>query len=238
MAKIKTPKGIYYFHPKNLTIHKNTINRDVAFENLKVVVRILQDANIQMSPAFGTLLGIIRENNFIEWDTDIDLFVLSEYKDKLLESLWLMKDEGLELVRVDRCNHLYSVMRNGEYIDFYIMDRVSPEIRTSYGDTFMFEKYLIDLIDWDFRGLSISVPREYDQCLEFLYGDWRTPVKYFKTKHKRSYTAKKHILFYLKPILPFSIRFWLLKRHHRKDLEKFLAKCKQKNVNLQYKINW
>lgn len=238
MAKIKTLKGEYYYRPVNLTTHNNTINRDVAFENLKVVVRILKDANVQVSPAFGTLLGIIRENNFIEWDTDIDLFVLGEDKEKLLESLWQMKEEGLELVRVDRCNHLYSVMRNGEYIDFYIMDSISPEIRTNYGDSFVLEKYLSDLIDWDFRGLSISVPREYEQCLEFFYGDWRTPVKYYKSKHKFSYKAKKYFLFYLKQKLPYKLQFWLLKRRHRKDLDKFLAKCNKRNVNLQYKINY
>ena len=73
MAKIRTPKGVYSYTPINVNFSNKIINRDIAFENLKVVVRILRDANIQVSPAYGTLLGIIRENNFIEWDTDIDL---------------------------------------------------------------------------------------------------------------------------------------------------------------------
>ena len=63
---------------------------------------------------------IFLENNFIEWDEDIDLFVLEEDKNKLLNAFWDLKEVGFDLVRVDRCDMLYSVMRNGEYIDFYI----------------------------------------------------------------------------------------------------------------------
>lgn len=238
MAKIRTPKGVYSYTPINVNFSNKIINRDIAFENLKVVVRILHEAKVQVSPAFGTLLGIIRENNFIEWDTDIDLFALSEDKEKLLDAFWTLKDEGFDVIREDRCGHLYSIMRNSEYIDFYVMDKISPEIRTNYGETFMFENYLTDLIDWDFRGLTISVPREYEQCLEFIYGDWRTPIKYVEIKHNFYFNIKKHIVTYLKQYLPFSLHYWLLKHYHRKDLDKFIAKCNKKNIKLQYEINW
>lgn len=238
MTSIKTPKGRLYYKPKNLYLGIKQIDREVAFENLKEVVCVLREAGIQVSPAYGTLLGIIRENNFIEWDEDIDLFVLSEDKEKLLDAFWTMKAEGLELVRVERCNHLYSVMRNNEYIDFYIMDKISPEIRTGYGDLFMFEKYLTDLIDWDFRGITISIPRQYEECLEFLYGDWRTPVKYANFNLSKAKIFKANFKTFLKKMLPFNLRFKLLKKHHRKDLDKFLAKCEKKGVKLNYKINW
>ncbi len=238
MAKIKTPKGDLHFTRKNIYLGIKQINREIAFENLKIVIRVLREAEIRVSPAYGTLLGIIRENNFIEWDEDIDLFVLSEDKDKFLNALWKMDELGLDLVRVERCDHLYSVMRNGEYIDFYIMDNISPEIRTGYGDLFMFEKYLTDLIDWDFRGLSISVPREYEQCLEFLYGNWRIPVKYADFEQSKISIIKKTIRTFLKRMLPYPLRLWMLKRHHRKDLDKFLAKCDKKGVKLHYDINW
>ena len=238
MASIQTPRGKLKYKPVNLYLGIKQIDREIAFENLKIVIKVLLNAGIRVSPAYGTLLGIIRENNFIEWDEDIDLFILNEDKDKLLNAFWQMQDEGLMLVRVERCDHLYSVMRKGEYVDFYIMDNISPEIRTGYGDLFMFEKYLTDLIDWDFRGLTISVPREYEQCLEFLYGDWRTPVKYANFNLSRIQIMKSNFKTFLKKLLPFNLRFHMLKQHHRKDLDKFLAKCENKGVKLNYKINW
>ena len=118
------------------------------------------------------------------------------------------------------------------------MDSISPEVRTGYGDLFVFEHYLKDLIDWDFRGLTISVPREYEQCLEFLYGDWRTPVKYADFEQNNWEITKKKIRSILKKLLPYNLRFRMLKKHHRRDLDNFLAKCKKKGVQLNYEVNW
>lgn len=238
MASIITPRGRLHYKPVNIYLGIKQIDRDIAFGNLKVVIRVLQEFGICVSPAYGTLLGIIRENNFIEWDEDIDLFVLSEDKDKLLNALWSLKDEGLELIRVDRCEHLYSVMRNGEYIDFYIMDSISPELRTGYGDLFMLERHLTDLMDWDFKGLTINVPRQYEECLQLLYGDWRTPVKYANFEMSLIGIQKAKIKNRLKKLLPFNLRFYMLKKHHRKDLDKFLAKCKKNSINLECEINY
>lgn len=238
MASIKTPRGKLHYKPVNIYLGIKQIDRDIAFENLKVVIRVLRESGIRVSPAYGTLLGIIRENNFIEWDEDIDLFILSEDKDKLLNAFWTMRDEGLVLVREARCGHLFSVMRNGEYIDFYIMDKISPEVRTGYGDLFMLEKHLTNLIDYDFRGLTISVPRQYEECLEFLYGDWRTPVKYANFEMSKAAIKKTQLKNNMKKWLPFRLRFYLLKRHHQKDLDKFLAKCERKGVKLNYEVRF
>lgn len=238
MASIITPRGRLHYKPVNIYLGIKQIDRDIAFENLKIVIRVLHEAGICVSPAYGTLLGIIRENNFIEWDEDIDLFVLSEDKEKLLSALWLLKEEGLDLIRVDRCEHLYSVMRNGEYIDFYIMDSISPELRTGYGDLFMLEQHLTNLMDWDFKGITISVPCQYEECLQLLYGDWRTPVKYANFEMSTFSIQKAKFKNRLKNLLPFELRFYLLKRHHYKDLVKFLSKCKKNGIILKHEINY
>jgi len=34
-----------------------------------------------------------------------------------------------------------------------------------------------DLVDYDFKGITLKIPRDYDEFLTFQYGDWRTPVK-------------------------------------------------------------
>lgn len=133
MASIKTPRGRFHYKPRFVYLGIKRINPDIAFDNLTVLVGILEKAGITVSPAYGSLLGIIREKGFIAWDEDIDLFILKEDKDKFLNSLWDMKDAGFELIRDVRVGHLYSVMRNGEYIDFYVMEPVTPEVRTTLG---------------------------------------------------------------------------------------------------------
>ena len=238
MASIKTPRGKLHYKPLNIYLGIKQIDRDKAFENLEIVVRILSKVGVRVSPAYGTLLGIVRENNFIEWDEDIDLFVLKEDKEKLLDAFWDLKDEGFELVRVDRCDYLYSIMRDGEYIDFYIMENISPEVRTSYGEHFVLEKYLTNLIEWDFNGLTIYVPHDYEECLEFIYGDWKTPVKYADFEQDKFTILKLKLRTWLKSQLPYSIRFKLQKKHHIPEYNKFLAKCKKRGVNLKCAIKF
>ncbi len=238
MAKLETPKGIMHYTPIPLYPGINKIKKEVAFNNLCDVARVLEKYNIPLTPCFGTLLGIIRDHDFIDWDEDIDLFILIEDKSKLLEALWDMKEIGFDFVREDRCYHTLSVMRNDEYIDFNIMESVSPELRTDFGGGFFFEKHLTELIDWDFKGLFVKIPKEYEEYLTFMYGDWKTPVQY-NNYSMTPWQIKKSIFRHkIKKLLPLSLRFKLLKKYHKKDFDKFLAKCKQEGVVLKYKINW
>lgn len=238
MASIKTPRGIFHYKPQSLYVGIKQIDRGIAFENLRIIVKVLNKANVHVSPAYGTLLGIIRENNFIEWDEDIDLFVLKEDKEKLLNALWDLKEEGFDLIRVDRCGYLYSIIRNGEYVDFYIMENISPEVRTSFGEHFVLDKYLTELREWDFKGINIYVPKQYEECLEFIYGDWRTPVKYADFEQSKFHVLKIKMWNKMKTLLPYSIRFKFQKKHHMADYEKFLAKCKKRGVDLKYEVKY
>ena len=51
-------------------------------------------------------------------------------------------------------------------------------MRFSGGGEFIFDKYLNDTTKFDFKGIKIDIPKEYDEYLTFLYGDWRTPVQW------------------------------------------------------------
>lgn len=238
MAVLKTRRGDYHYKPVTLFLGVNQIKKDIAFQNLKDVAEILNKHNIPVAPCFGTLLGIIRDNDFIDWDEDIDLMVLSENKEELLDSFWDMREIGFEFIRHERCYHTLSVMRNGEYIDFNIMDSVSPELRTDYGGGFFFEKHLTHLIDWNFKGLTVKIPKDYEEYLIFMYGDWRTPVRYIQPNLSSWVKFKRKMMHRVKLMLPLSLRFYLTKRHHTKDLHKFIAKCKTKGIQLNYPIKW
>lgn len=238
MAILKTRRGKIHYKPINLFLGINQINKEIAFQNLNDIAKILRKHNIPLTPCYGTLLGIIRDHDFIEWDEDIDLMVLNEKKDDLLDALWDMKDIGFKFIREDRCDHILTVMREGEYIDFYIMDSISPEIRTDYSINFFFEKHLSNLIEWDFNGLQVMVPKDYDEFLSFLYGDWKTPVRYVPSDLNSGVKNIRKIKQKLKQMLPHNLHFWLLKKYHAKDLERFRKNCKDKGITLKYPIKW
>ena len=140
-------------------------------------------------------------------------------------------------MRVDRCGLLYSIMRRGEYIDFYIMEKLSPEVRYS-ADIFMLDRHLTDLMEWNFRGLSILVPKDYEEFLELRYGDWRTPVKYACFDMSEFERSKRKMINLIKSIIPYHLKRWLLKMYHKKDYYKFLSRCDAKGIVFKQPIHY
>lgn len=231
MAKIKTDKGEFIFTQKILFPGIQTINKEIAHENLVLLKQILDSKNIQWGIAFGSLLGVVREHDFIDWDEDIDMYILEEEEILFKNILWDLRNAGFELIRYER-RGLYSICRNGEYMDFYVLSKINDELRQTKGGGYIFEKYLQDRIEVDFRGIKLMVPREYDEYLTFQYGDWRTPVRYYNPQmnFKRKVILKGY--YYLRMCLPDAIYHYLLRKNHIKDFEKFKAKCKAKGFPL------
>lgn len=234
-SSVKTNKGKFRYHKQFLFVGLKKIDRDVAFENLKEIVPLLGKLGIKAGPIFGTLLGIIRENNFIEWDEDIDFYILKEQEELFRSSLWDFRRAGFELVRYDK-RGLFSLMKNGEYIDFYVLRSISPEVRHTGGPDFLFEKYIKDTIIYDFKDIPLIIPREYEEYLEFTYGDWKTPRKY------ADFNLGKIKIFWLKVkdtvknSLPDCVHSRLLKLHHTKDLKAFIRKCEAKGMSIDKTI--
>lgn len=228
-STIKTPKGKFRYHKQFLYVGIKKIDREIAFGNLKEIVPLLDGLGIKFGPIFGTLLGIIRENNFIEWDEDIDCYILKEQEDLFRSSLWDFQRAGFELVRYDK-RGLFSLMKNGEYIDFYVLRSISPDVRHTGGADFLFEKYIQDTITYDFKGIPLSIPREYEEYLEFTYGDWRTPRKYADFNLGKGQILWLRIKNAVKNSLPDCIHSRLLKLHHTKDLKSFIQKCEAKGI--------
>ena len=230
MATLNTTKGLFHYKPKVLYLGIKQIDKEIAFENLKLLMPVLEKKGIQVGPVYGTLLGIIRDNDFIEWDEDIDLYLLKEDEKKFQDVLWDLKDIGFELIRYERSG-LYSVMRNGEYIDFYVFKPVNSQMRNNAGD-YILEKYLKNVIAWNFKGINLQIPAEYEEYLEITYGNWKTPVKYADyemSPMKKAIVKFTHIV---KRQIPDFLYFPLIKFHHRKKCQIFVEKCRLKGIDI------
>ncbi|MBQ9310478.1 MAG: LicD family protein [Bacteroidales bacterium] len=219
-----------------LYLGRKTIDKAKALDNLRLLVGILDRKSLRYGPLFGTLLGIIRSDDFIDWDEDIDLYLLKEDEEAFLSMLPLLKTEGFDLVRYDK-RGLYSLMRDGEYIDFYVLRKVSPELRHTGGADFIFERYLEDVTEYDFKGISLRVPKDVEQYLEFTYGDWRTPVQYFNYSPSSFEMFRMRFREWFKRCIPDSIYPLMIRIYRKKDLRKFLAKCAKKGIELHYPIH-
>lgn len=231
MARIKTSKGDLKYRFKIIYPGIKRIDKEKAFDNLKLLTDYLNTTDLHWGPAIGTLLGIVRENDFIAWDEDIDLWIFEEEEEKFKDMLWDIMNLGFDIIRYYR-RGLYSIMRNGEYIDFYVMHSIGGGVRHNGGMAFMFEKYLKEVMPYDFKGVQLSIPIEYDEFLSFRYGDWRTPVQYcdFDMNWYKKTWLKTRL--FIMRFLPDKLYYKLHRKQHQKDFDKFKERCKKHGIEV------
>lgn len=170
----------FHYEEKELFHGRKKMNLKVAGENIKRFQSIIHKSGVRYGLMFGTLLGAIREDNFIRYDEDTDIYVLSEDKERFLRLLPKFKTKELDVVRDD--GDYISLMRGNEYIDIYFFDLRRKFNFKKYRflkDNFEVEAYhLEESIKRSFLGVEIMVPKDPEKVLVKLYGkDWRIPKK-------------------------------------------------------------
>ncbi|MBR1543168.1 MAG: LicD family protein [Bacteroidaceae bacterium] len=173
---IDTPKGKYTYEFKIVYNGIKVMDRAIAKENLLLFNSVAKRYDLRFGLIYGTLLGAIREHDFIAHDEDIDLFILREDLDLFKSMLFELRDNGFEVIRYDRRDGLCSIMRKGEYIDFYVMSPLIEGVREYLGDPIP-ARYVEDLVEYDFQGEKFLAARDAEEAVMFNYGgNWRTPV--------------------------------------------------------------
>lgn len=172
---ISTNKGIYTYLPTPLYYGRKLIDREVCRVNLLLFKSILDKHNIPFGIIFGTLLGAVREKNFISHDEDVDVYILNENRELLLELLFEFKEHGFEVARYD--DNLLSLIRDNDYIDIYFFRKniLGNRVCASFIlNSDYFKKF--DRIE--FLNEEFNAPFRHIKFLEKAYGrDWMIPKK-------------------------------------------------------------
>lgn len=237
MARIKTSKGFLEYESHLLHFGDKVINKDVMLDNLQVLALYLDKIDISWGPAFGTLIGIVRNDDFQPWKPIFDIYILKEDEERFKDILWLLQEVDFKLVRYER-RGLYLLERNGEYFKIFVLHKISSDVRHTGGSDFIHEKYLQNTVKWDFKGIQLNVPAEVDEYLTFQYGDWTTPKQTVTYSNGLCSRLYHWIQTRLQDIMPdYAYYYWLL-RHRRTDFNKFKTRCEKagmpmpKNVQL------
>lgn len=203
----------YTTYPLYLGVKK--IDKNIARENLLLFKDIVSKQHITFGLIAGTLLGAIREHDFIEHDEDVDLFLFEEDKQHFFSILHLLTNVGFRIARYDR-RGLLSIMRKGEYIDLYFFAIFERDIRICSGWCVP-ERFLKETVLMSFLGSDFMIPKDFISFLEYQYGkEWKKPVPY--TDFKISVWKKKFFIMKekIKDILPDWIYFYLVRRNEKK----------------------
>lgn len=236
MAHIKTSKGFWEYKNHLLNFGAKALNPDKMLENLQILSFYLDKIDINWGPAFGTLIGVVRNDDFQPWKPVFDIYILKEDEERFKDIFWLLKDVGFHLERYERRGRYYLV-RKGEYIKVFVLTKVCSDVRHTGSSDFIHEKYLQNTVKWDFKGIQLNVPAEVDEYLTFQYGeDWITP------KQTVTYSTNPIVRYWywtktwLQDHLPDGMYYQWILNHRKKDFKKFKEQCKKAGIPLPQNV--
>ncbi|HHZ80239.1 MAG TPA: hypothetical protein EYN59_03870 [Candidatus Marinimicrobia bacterium] len=175
-------------------------NAESALQLLETVTRIFELCDIKYCLTAGTLLGIVREERLLPWDTDLDLRIFRPDVKKLPRAMWKIRFTGY-LARTRRQEFVDPPLKKGEKrivkvfqkdgflkkgkvtMDCFIATLQDNDYVWSCGGPKLYTKKAVPAHFYDetkiitFRNKDYTAPKDVEDYLTFRYGDWRTPVK-------------------------------------------------------------
>ena len=85
MAHIKTSKGFLKYESKIPFFGDKVLDKDLMLDNIRLLAAYLDKIDINWGPAFGTLIGIVRNNDFQPWKPVFDIYILKEGENEEVE---------------------------------------------------------------------------------------------------------------------------------------------------------
>jgi len=186
---------------KHISLGQDTKTTALAESILLLICNVLRQENILYYVDAGTLLGIIRDQQLIPWDDDLDIAIAATDHEACYQIISATLPELNALTGVDYQLHkLYSTqnfgaVKVGDLRSFKLVP-INPNEKKPLLDVFIKYKsaevmdYVIasrgfrmpvehiENLEWhEFKGQKISIPGQVELYLERHYGDWRTPVK-------------------------------------------------------------
>ncbi len=191
------------------------INIEDASHLVLTAKSILDANNIQFMPVFGTLLGIVRQGNFIPHDTDVDMAIWEKDREKLVDLIPEFEKAGL---RFACCWEpiIYTFEYGTVTCDFYILS-AAPKPYTKWmiclHEHLVPKKYFNGTQKIDFLGTLFDVPANPERLLRYGYGrkwmipsnrkgnfdsNWLVHIRIQKFYHRCIRYIKRHILHTMK----------------------------------------
>lgn len=152
---------------------------DLQFQGLVRVSIVMSRVLDRWFLGTGTLLGAVREGDFIKWDWDVCIDVLTEEaRPKQGELCDQLEGEGFQITKVDSTIKNFKVVASGYGTDYEILGRylkrgnIRARLMLEVPAKFYEKQECVKI-----RGQSFPAPSPAEEYLEALYGDWRTPKR-------------------------------------------------------------
>jgi len=180
---------------------KTLIYRKESSKLLAGFNRIMNNNNIPYVIMCGTLLGSVRDNDFIAEDHDIDVLILKENLQKYLDLKVKFKQEGIRMGYSDHIHRLQFDKDNvNSYLDVFVFEKEKNKYmsidhfnRKRWPREYYFEDELFPIRRYQIGDITVLGPNKPIPILERVYGDWKTKrvsAEYFPKPNKTTDSQK------------------------------------------------
>jgi hypothetical protein len=166
--------------------YKSTPDLPSQRDNLLRFKTIMDQHQLSFFLVFGTCLGIVRDGDIIPHDQDADVAIYFEDAPRFYTAISDLKKEGFELVDICKWGAKFSIKRNDDYIDIYLIYKVKNPFYRLLGYRWKVSHGLFkaDYYDHDvetehrYLGQEFRIPNQVIAYLEEHYGkSWKIPIK-------------------------------------------------------------
>ena len=154
-------------------------HREIAKDVLIEFYEYMTNRNIRIWPMFGTLLGMVRNDDLIPHDADIDFGYLRTERERLVSALDELHDTNGYSITRNQFSNLLSLHKNAVMVDLYEYEidegrRALLQGHRREYDILFEEAFPFRTIS--FRGEKLHCIHNPEAFFERYYGDdWRTP---------------------------------------------------------------
>jgi hypothetical protein len=159
--------------------------KDQHIKDIKDLIYFFKDKlNLKMHIQYGTLLGAVRNKDFISYDKDIDLSYISNYhtkeevKKEIISIAEVLKKEEMLIKDFNNRGQMHIRVPNGKFVvdvftswvenDKYYLVPFGEICSASY-----IYPFKIDIL----RNVDFLIPNKSEELLDILYKDWNNSIK-------------------------------------------------------------
>jgi len=153
------------------------MNKVVMAYNMRDFKRIMDANGIKFFLIFGTLLGAVRDGDYIDWDSDVDTGCYYEDYDKIKALDQKFRDVGFTVPSKEVIPPMDGYyIRDSEKIEIWFFRNEDKEY--VYDKNIRYPVKFLDKLDTiQFSGDEYYTPSFREEFLDVTYGDWKTPKR-------------------------------------------------------------